>query len=102
MLGCEMGWATLYREKIRIVTDYLTKPQYSNKQDSISYFVSYGLQMLTTSVSMVRFKSLGHVCANPYFKPTILAFLVTIFWQNPNTATNRRPSRFSKNMILEW
>ena len=55
MLGCEMGWATLYREKIRIVTDYLTKPQYSNKQDSISFFVSHGPQTLTTSISMIWF-----------------------------------------------
>ena len=61
---------------MKVVTDYLTKPQYSNKQDSISYFVSYGLQMLTTSVSMVRFKYLGHVCAIQNLKPTILVFSV--------------------------
>ena len=74
MLGCEMGWATLYREKIRIVTDYLTKPQYSNKQDSISFFVSHGPPMLTNSVSMVRIKSLRHFCRIQYLKLTILAF----------------------------
>ena len=76
MLWCEMGWATLYRQKMKIVTDYLTNPHYSNKQDSISFFVSHGLQMLTTLVSMVLFRSLGHVCRIQYLKLALLAFSV--------------------------
>ena len=75
-LWCEMGWATHYSEKMKIVTDYLTKPHYSNKQDTISFFVSHGPQILTTSASMVRFRSLGHVCRIKYLKLTILAFSV--------------------------
>ena len=51
-----MGWATLYREKMKIVTDYLTKPHYSNKQDTISFFVSHGPQILTTSAYILQFQ----------------------------------------------
>ena len=71
-----MGWATLKTKKMKVVTYYLTKPQYSNKQYSISFFDSHGPQMLTTSVSMVRFRSRGHVCTIQYLKLTILAFSV--------------------------
>ena len=53
---------------------YLTKPQYSYKQASISCFVNHGPQMLTASVLMVLFEPLGHVCDPRYLKPTILAF----------------------------
>ena len=60
-------------QKMKIVPDYLTKPQNSNKQDSISFFVGHGPQKLTILFSMVRFKSLGHDCAIQYLKPTILA-----------------------------
>ena len=71
-----MGWTSVYPEKMKEVPNYLTKPQNSNKQGSVSFFVGHGPQMLTTLVSMVRFKSLGHVCAIQYLKPTILAFSV--------------------------
>ena len=69
-----MVGTTLYPEKMELFTINLTEPQYSNKQVSISFFVSFGPHILTTSVSMVLFKSLLHVCKARYLKPTILAF----------------------------
>ena len=48
--------------KIEVVTNYLTKPEYSFKQASISIFVDHGTQMLITSVLMVLLEALGHVC----------------------------------------
>ena len=74
MLWCEISWTTRYPEQMELLPDYLTKPQNSKKQASISFFVSQGPQMLTTSVSMVRFKSLGHVFEIQLLKPTILHF----------------------------
>ena len=76
MLWCEISWTTRYPEQMELLPDYLTKPQNSKKQASISFFVSQGPQMLTTSVSMVRFKSSGHFCIIQYSKPTILALSV--------------------------
>jgi len=40
-------------QKIKVVTNHFTKPQYSFKQASISCFVNHGPQMSTTSVLMV-------------------------------------------------
>ena len=62
-------------QKIEVITNYLTKPQYSYKQASISCFVNHGPQMLTTSVLMSLFEPLGQDCDNRYLKPTILAIL---------------------------
>ena len=70
-------WITHYTRKMEVVTYYLTKPQYSYKQASISCFVNHGPQMLTASVLMVLFEPLGHDCDPRYLKPTILAFLGT-------------------------
>ena len=63
-----------FSKKIEVVTCYLTKPQYSYKQASISCFVNHGPQMLTASVLMVLFEPLGYECDLRYFKPTILEF----------------------------
>ena len=52
----------------------MTKPQYSFKQASISFFVNLDPQMLTSLVSMVLFDALGHDFDPRYLKPTILAF----------------------------
>ena len=49
-----------FSQKIKVVTPYLTKLQYSYKQASISCFVNHGPQMLTATVSMVPFESLGN------------------------------------------
>ena len=57
-------------------TYYFTKPQYSYKDASVSFFVCYGPQMLNTSIWMVLFESLGHGYNPRYMKPTILAFSV--------------------------
>ena len=59
------------------VAYYLIKPQYGYKQVSISFFVNHGLQMLTSSVLMTLFESLGHVWDPQYSIPIILAFSVT-------------------------
>ena len=63
-------------QKRKVLTHYMTKHHYSNKENSISLFVSHAPQIPTTSVSMVQFKSRGHVCAIQYLKPTVLAFSV--------------------------
>ena len=47
---------------MEVVTYYLTKPQYSYKQASITCFVNQGPHMLTISVLMDLFEPLGHVC----------------------------------------
>ena len=52
----------------------LSKPQYTYKQVSISFFVNNGPQMWTTSVLMVLLKSFGYVYDFRYLEPTILAF----------------------------
>ena len=62
-------------QKIEVITNYLTKLQYSNKQASISCFVNHGPQMFTTPVLMSLFEPLGQDCDNRYLKPTILAIL---------------------------
>ena len=56
----------------------LSKPQYTYKQVSISFFVNNGPQMWSTSVLMVLLKSLGHVYDYRYLEPTILAFSVVL------------------------
>ena len=48
--------------KIEVVTYYLTNPQYSFKQVSISCFVNHGPHMLNASVLMVLFELLCHDC----------------------------------------
>ena len=63
-----------FLEKIELVMVYLTKPQYSYKQVSISCFVNHGHQMLTASVLMVLFEALAYDCDPRYLKPTNLAF----------------------------
>ena len=73
MLWCWMGWTTHYPEKMKVVTYHLTKPRYSYKQASISFFVDYGPQMLITSILMVPFEALGRVCDPRYLKTTIFA-----------------------------
>ena len=52
----------------------LTKPQYSYKQASISFLVNHGLQMLSTTVSIVLLESFGYVYNPRYLKPTISTF----------------------------
>ena len=65
---------------------YLTKPQYYYKQASISFFVNHGLQMLTSSVLMTLFESLGHVWDPRYLKELFWHFSVApdypniLFW----------------------
>ena len=61
-----------YRQRMEVFTNYLTNPQYSYKQASISCFVNHGPQILTASVLMVLFEPLGHDCDPRYLKPTIL------------------------------
>ena len=62
-------------QKMKVVTNHLTKLRYSYKQAFISCFINHGPQMLTTSVLMILFEPLGHNCDPRYLKPTILAFL---------------------------
>ena len=69
-----MGWTTHYPEKMKVVTNYVTKPQYSNKQASISFLENRGPQILATSILMTLLDCLGHVCELRYLKPTIFAF----------------------------
>ena len=63
-----------FSQKMEIVTYYLTKPQYSYNQASISFFVTHIPQMLAVSVLMVLFESLGHVSDLQYVNAIILAF----------------------------
>ena len=56
---------------------FLTKPQYSYKQASISCLVNRGPTMLTASVLMALFKPLVHDCNLRYLKSTISALLGT-------------------------
>ena len=70
---------------MQVVTCFLTTPQPSYKQASISCLVNHGPQMLTASVLMVLFEPLGYDCDPRYLKPTILAFLGT-----PRLAQNRQ------------
>ena len=72
-----MDLITHYNQKMKVITYYLTKPQYSYKQAFISCFVNHGSQTLTASILMVLFESLGHDCDPRYLKPTILAILGT-------------------------
>ena len=60
--------------KIKVVTCYLTKPQYCYKQAFMFGFVNHGPQMLTASVLMVLFEPLGHDCDPRYLKLTIRHF----------------------------
>ena len=71
-----MGWTSHYNEKMKVVTNYMTKPQHSFKQAFISFLVNHGPQILVTSVSMVRYVLFGHVFDPRAIKPTLLAFLV--------------------------
>ena len=71
------GWTSHLYKKMEVVTFYLTKPQYSYKQVSISCFVNHGPQMLTASVLIVLFDPLGHDCDLRYYIPTIFTFLGT-------------------------
>ena len=48
--------------KIEVVVCYVTKPQYSYKQSSISLFVNQSLQILINSISMVLSESLVYTC----------------------------------------
>ena len=64
-----------FSKKIQVVTYYLTKPQFSYNQASISYFVNHGPQILNASVLMVLFELLCYGCDLWYLKPTILTFL---------------------------
>ena len=57
---------------MEIVAYYLTKPQYNYKHASISLFLSHSPQLLTSSVWIVLFESLGHGCSPRYLKPTFL------------------------------
>ena len=66
-----------FTQKMEVLTYYLTKPQYSYKQASISCFVNHGPQMLTASVLMVLFERMGHDCDPRYLKQTILVVLGT-------------------------
>ena len=59
--------------KMEVGTNYLTKPKYSYKQGSISYFLSHSPQVVIAMVLIVLFGFLGPVCDLRYFKPTILA-----------------------------
>ena len=68
------GLDHLLPKKIKVVTDYLTKLQYSYKQASISCFVNNGPQMLTTSVFVGLFEVLGHDCGPRYLKLTMCHF----------------------------
>ena len=45
-----IDWVNHYPPKMEVVTNQLTKPQYSNKQASISCFVNHGPQMLTALI----------------------------------------------------
>ena len=71
-------WDQPLSQKMKVVTNHLTKPRYSYKQAFISCFVNHGPQMSTASVLMVLFKPLDHDCDPRYLKPTILAFLGTL------------------------
>ena len=83
-----MGWITDYPQKMEVVTNYLTKLQYSYKKASISCFLYHGPQMLTNSVLMVLFEPLGHDYDPRYLKPTILAFLGTLRLSQNTQNTN--------------
>ena len=49
-----------FGQKFEVVDCHMTKPQYSYKQTYIMFFFNHGLQVLTTSVKMILFESLGH------------------------------------------
>ena len=49
-----------FGQKIEVVDCYMAKPQCSYKQTYIRFFFNHGLQVLTTSVKMILFESLGH------------------------------------------
>ena len=53
-----MWLGPLFILKREVVTICLIKPQYSNKQASISFRVRHGPQILTSSVSMILFSPL--------------------------------------------
>ena len=66
--------------KIEVVTNYLIKLQSCYEQSSISFFINHGPQVLTTSVLMVLYESLGHVCNLRYAKATIYVFSVVLYY----------------------
>ena len=47
-------------QKIEEVDCHMKKPQYTYKQTYIMFFFNHGLQVLTTSIKMILFESLGH------------------------------------------
>ena len=48
--------------KMEVFAYNLTKPKYSYKQASISFFVNHGPRDLTTLVLMALFETFGNVC----------------------------------------